>query len=94
MIASTGRNTAATQGGERGGGGGQLRDANGGKMEGGDYISLLCVSPYSTLLQAVDRTNTSGVPTEAAAVPVGGLNRFTCRKAPERTEDSTRTPII
>lgn len=78
MIASTcrqNRSCHAGRGGGGGGGGGQLRDANGGKMEvGGDHISLLCISSSSTLLQAVDRTNISGVPTEAASVPVGGLS--------------------
>lgn len=67
------------------GGGGGMEMPKQEKWEG-RLNSLLCVCPYSALLPAVDRTNISGVPTEAASVPVGGLNRFTCREAPRRTD--------
>lgn len=74
-------------------GGRQPSDAKAGKMGAEAKFSPLCVSPYSTLLQAVDRTNISGVPAEAASVPVGGPNRLACRQAPEWAAASTRTPI-
>lgn len=73
---------AETQLPRREGGRGGPRDAKAGKMGAEAKFSLLCVSPYSTLLQAVDRTNISGVPAEAASVPVGGLNRLARREAP------------
>lgn len=76
------------------GGGWQPRDAKAGKMGAEAKFSPLCVSPYSTLLQAVDRTNISGVPAEAASVPVGGLNRLARREAPGLAAASTRTPVI
>lgn len=87
MIAPTSRQKPSCHAGRgRGwgrGGGRQPRDAKAGKMGAQAKFSPLCVSPYSTLLQAVDRTNISGVPAEAASVPVGGLNRLACREAPE-----------
>lgn len=91
MIASTRRQKHSCHAG--GGGEGSSEMPTEEEWRGGE-ISLLRVSPSSTLLQAVDRTNISGVPTEAPWVPAGGLNRSACREAPERTEDSTGTPII
>lgn len=94
MIAPTSRQKPSCHAGRGRGGGRQPRDAKAGKMGAQAKFSPLCVSPYSTLLQAVDRTNISGVPAEAASVPVGGLNRLACREAPEWAAASTRTPII
>lgn len=81
-------------GGGGGGGGRQPRDAKAGKMGAEAKFSPLCVSPYSTLLQAVDRTNISGVPAEAASVPVGGPDRLARREAPEWAAASTTTPSV
>lgn len=76
-VSLPGRNTERREGGE--GTGGQSREAK--KRQSSPAV---CFPIFHYTASCWYNKHLCGVPTEASAVLVGGLNRFTCWKALER----------